>query len=102
MSLRLTALYPFACAQFIRNRGALIYRSAILDPAREDDGDDLPNCWEQAHGLDPLNAADANANPGGDSVRNLQKYFAITDPTKSASDFLTSAIAQEGNNVRVT
>ena len=33
--------------------------SAELDPYADDDGDGLPNGWEEEHGLDPLNASDS-------------------------------------------
>jgi T5SS/PEP-CTERM-associated repeat protein len=91
-----------ACAQFVRTGGTLIYGTAVLDPNRDDDGDGLPNGWEQAHGLDPLNAADANVDSDGDGFTNLQEYLAGTDPQDSASSFRIIGIAPEGDDMRVT
>lgn len=91
-----------ACAQFIRTGGTLIYGVAVLDPNRDDDGDGIPNGWEQAHGLDPLNAADATLDNDGDGFSNLQEYQAGTDPTNSASAFRITGVAREGDDVSVT
>jgi T5SS/PEP-CTERM-associated repeat protein len=91
-----------ACAQFIRTGGTLIYGVAVLNSNRDDDGDGIPNGWEQAHGLDPLNAADANLDTDGDGMSNLQEYLSGTDPTNSASAFRISSVAREGQDLRVT
>jgi hypothetical protein len=91
-----------ACAHFVRTGGTLIYGSAVLDPTRDDDGDGIPNGYEQAHGLDPLNPADASADNDGDGMSNLQEYLAGTDPNNSASAFRIASISQTGNNVLVT
>jgi hypothetical protein len=62
----------------------------------------MPNGWEQSYGLDPLNAADANADSDGDGFTNLQEYLAGTDPTNAASAFRIVGIATEGDDMRVT
>ena len=46
----------------------------------DDDGDGIPDTYENANGLDPLNAADASADNDGDGNTNLQEYLAGTDP----------------------
>jgi T5SS/PEP-CTERM-associated repeat protein len=91
-----------ACAQFVRTGGTLIYNIAVLDSNRDDDGDGIPNGWEQAHGLDPLNAADGNVDSDGDGMSNLQEYLAGTDPNDSASAFRITGVATEANDLRVT
>jgi hypothetical protein len=92
-----------ACAHFARTGGVLNYGSAVLDPTRDDDGDGIPNGYEQAHGLDPLNAADANLDNDGDGFSNLQEYLAGTDPNNPQSSPLhITAIGRENNNIRVT
>ena len=91
-----------SCGRFIRTGGTLIYGSAVLDPSLDADGDGMPNGWEQSHGLDPLNPADANADSDGDGQSNLAEFLAGTDPTDSASAFRITSIAPEGADVRVT
>jgi hypothetical protein len=49
------------------------YRSA---PAPADsDHDGMPDAWEQAHGLNPHDAADGNADPGTIGYTNLERYL---------------------------
>jgi T5SS/PEP-CTERM-associated repeat protein len=91
-----------SCAQFVRTGGTLIYGSAVLNPSDDTDGDGIPNGYEQSHGLDPLNPADASADNDGDGFSNLQEYLAGTDPNNSASAFRITSISQTGNNVLVT
>ena len=91
-----------SCGQFVRTGGTLIYGSAVLGPNRDDDGDGIPNGYEQSHGLDPLNAADANLDNDGDGMSNLQEYLAGTDPANTASYFHITSVASTGNDVSVT
>ncbi len=44
------------------------------------DRDSLPNNWEIANGLNPLNPYDASADPDADGITNLQEYQLQTDP----------------------
>lgn len=46
----------------------------------DDDNDQMPDAWEIANGLNPLDAADAAADPDGDLATNLQEYLRGTDP----------------------
>ncbi len=74
----------------------------LLDPTKDQDGDGMPNGFEQSHGLNPFNAADANADPDRDGFTNLQEYQAGTDPTDvNSSPFRITDIHLEGDNVRV-
>jgi len=43
-----------------------------------------------------------NADPDGDGMNNLAEFLVGTNPTNSASVFRITAMAQEGNDVRVT
>jgi Tol biopolymer transport system component len=50
----------------------------LLD--RDPDADGMPTAWEQQFGLDPANPADANADPDGDGLTNLQEFQASSHP----------------------
>ena len=52
----------------------------------DDDGDGIPDDYEIANGLDPLNAADAAEDADGDGFTNLEEFEAGTDP-QDAADF---------------
>jgi T5SS/PEP-CTERM-associated repeat protein len=90
------------CAHFIHMGGTLIYGLETLTPEFDADGDGIPNGYEQANGLDPLNPADANADNDGDGMSNLQEYLAGTDPNDSTSFFHITTVAKEANNVRIS
>jgi T5SS/PEP-CTERM-associated repeat protein len=90
------------CARFKRLGGTLTYGSLQLNPAFDADGDGIPNGWEQAHGMDPLNPLDAQADPDNDKMNNLQEYLAGTNPTNSASYLRITSQVVTGKNVRVS
>lgn len=90
------------CGLFVRNGGTLIVGTLVLDPNLSAVGDGIPNGWKQQYGLDPLDSKLANKDSDGDGMSNLQEYLAGTDPTNAASFFGITAIAREGNDVRVT
>lgn len=54
--------------------------------AHDDDGDGIPNAWEEEHDLDPNNAADAALDPDGDGLTNLQEFRRGTDPQNPDTD----------------
>ena len=91
-----------ACGLFIRGGGTLNVTSLVLDPSLDADGDGIPNSWEQSHGLDPLNAADASSDNDGDGLSSLREYQLGTDPVNASSPYRITAIAREGNDIRVT
>ncbi len=91
-----------ACGLFVRGGGTLVAGTVVLDPNLDADGDGIPNGWEQAYGLDPLNAADASADADGDGFSNLQEYLAGTDPTNAASNLQITSIVSQGNDVKIT
>ncbi|MBI5422146.1 S-layer homology domain-containing protein [Candidatus Peregrinibacteria bacterium] len=49
----------------------------------DSDGDGIPDWWEMANGLDPLNPLDALLDNDQDNFNNLQEYKAGTDPNKA-------------------
>jgi hypothetical protein len=90
------------CGLFVRNGGALVVTSSVLATNLDADGDGMLNGWEQAYGLDPLNAGDASADNDGDGLSNLQEFLAGTNPTNSASAFQITSVLTEGDDLRIT
>jgi hypothetical protein len=91
-----------ACAHFVRTGGTLIYDSAVLTGNRDDDADGIPNGFEQAHGLDPLDPINATLDDDGDGLTDLQEYLAGTDPTNAASAFQIVGIVRTNNDVLIS
>lgn len=50
------------------------------DVDSDDDNDGMPDTWETAHGLNPLDASDAQQEADGDFVTNYQEYKYGSDP----------------------
>lgn len=46
----------------------------------DDDGDGLPDDWEEKYGLDPKDPSDAGKDPDGDGKTNLEEYKEGTNP----------------------
>lgn len=59
----------------------------------DNDFDGMPDTYENAHGLDPNNAADANQDADGDGLTNFQEYLAGTDPQDPKSNFRITAFS---------
>ena len=61
--------------------------STGTDPMDWDtDGDGMPDGWEIRYGLDPLNPADASADPDGDLLPNVLEYQLGSNPLSLDSD----------------
>jgi T5SS/PEP-CTERM-associated repeat protein len=91
-----------ACGLFQRTGGTLQYSQLLLDPNLSAVGDGIPNSWKQKYGLDPFDPNLANEDSDGDGLSNLREYQLGTDPNNASSPFRITAIAREGNNIRVT
>lgn len=60
------------------------------------DGDQLPNDWEIANGLNQMDASDASLDPDMDGLTNLQEFSANTDPNNADTD--SDAIQDDTDN----
>lgn len=70
--------------------------------ALDTDGDGLPDAWELAYGLNPLDATaenGANGDPDGDRFSNLEEYLSGTSPTDPGSYLRVESIQQGAGGV---
>ena len=66
-------------------RGAAIRLDLeVYIPIVDGDHDGMADWWEDAHGLDKQNAADALLDPDGDGRNNLAEYLADMDPNQDS------------------
>ena len=52
----------------------------------DDDNDGLPDAWENASNLDPLDSSDASKDADSDGLTNLQEYEAGSNPVNNDTD----------------
>lgn len=72
------------------------------NPQIDADGDQLPDAWELAHGLDPRSGAGFDGvlgDPDGDGQTNLQEYLAGTDPRDFRSYLGITSVSLNGASV---
>lgn len=75
-------------AEFMDHDWSIVVRA-------DQDGDAIPDEWEEAHGLSPTNPADAALDFDGDGVPNAQEYVADSDPTNRDSTFAIENLSAE-------
>lgn len=54
--------------------------------ADDDDGDGMPNAWEELHGLNPTNPGDATGDEDVDGLSNLEEFRRGTNPHNPDTD----------------
>ncbi len=54
--------------------------------AIDTDKDGMPDFWEQKNGLNPFSSADANLDPDGDGLKNIDEFKFKTDPRNPDTD----------------
>ncbi|MGJ8725772.1 MAG: sulfatase-like hydrolase/transferase [Roseibacillus sp.] len=76
--------------------------TALFPRIPDNDGDTLPNSYEQANGLDPDWPLDAATDLDGDGASNVDEFVAGTDPTNNGDFFCISDFDLQGANVVVS
>jgi hypothetical protein len=74
--------YYFAVTAYDTSGNESAYSQEIpyTVPFLDSDGDGMPDDWERLYGLDPF-VNDANQDPDGDGVSNIEEYRTGTEPT---------------------
>lgn len=65
---------------------AVLFKEAAGTPSVDADNDSMLDAWELEHGLDPTNALDADQDPDGDGLTNLQESLGMTAPLSADTD----------------
>jgi uncharacterized repeat protein (TIGR01451 family) len=93
----LTNTATVAGAQFDSNTANNTATAFTTVPVDADD-DGIADEWEVAHGLNPTDPNDANADPDGDGMTNLQEFHAGTDPNSATSVLEITETQQIGDD----
>jgi hypothetical protein len=81
-----TAVGPGAALVSASNEGAAAFLRLSVVDLPDQDGDGLPDDWELANGLDPLDPGDAGLDPDDDGLTTLEEFLAGLDPFDPDSD----------------
>ncbi|GGC72766.1 golvesin C-terminal-like domain-containing protein [Marinobacter halophilus] len=65
---------------------AILFKEAAELTSLDADNDGMPDSWELEHGLDPTNPLDADEDPDGDGLTNLEEFLGMTDPFNADTD----------------
>lgn len=68
------------------DRGATSMSKSVSFSSEDFDGDGMPNAWEAAHGLNPYNTGDGDADPDSDLLSNRNEFANSTDPRDEDTD----------------
>lgn len=92
------------CSSAARNQSEYtVALDVVGDPLAQDtDADGMPDVWENAHGFNPNDPADATQDADNDGQTNLAEYLAGTDPRNAGSALRITAITRETNDIRVS
>jgi len=63
------------------------FKSLAVDWLIDRDSDELPDFWEDLHGLDKNDTADSVLDNDEDNLNNISEYHSNTDPFNSDTDF---------------
>ena len=61
----------------------IVPQTQLYSGVADSDADGLPNVWERSFRLNGLDGQDANEDPDGDGLTNLEEYRAGTNPLKA-------------------
>lgn len=66
--------------------GTVTMGNVIVEDAPDTDWDGMPDEWEIAYGLNPVDSSDAHQDSDGDGLDNLSEFVLGTDPTNPDTD----------------
>ncbi len=69
----------------IDNVSVELLEATPFDPTADNDGDGMPNGWEQYYGLNMDDNTDADGDLDQDGATNLEEYLAVTTPNDLTS-----------------
>ncbi|MDD5223772.1 MAG: MopE-related protein [bacterium] len=78
--------YVIAAADQLGRKSANSPEASAQPGNLDTDGDEMPDSWENAHGLNPNDPADAALDADSDGLNNLEEYQHSTDPQDADSD----------------
>jgi hypothetical protein len=82
--------------------GATASSSFLLTVLADADGDQVPDDFEVANGMDRLNPADAAQDLDGDGFSNLEEFLLGSDPRVASSNFEIANTQPNGTDFQIT